>query len=86
MILPVLAYGNPVLKKRCCDISKEFENLLKFVSRTCHFVQLLHVKGISNTILMGTPADKPIAVDGVFYVPYSIGRLFGMKQDNRVKG
>ena len=42
--------------------------------------------GISNTILMGTPADKPIAVDGVFYVPYSIGRLFGMKQDNRVQG
>jgi len=42
--------------------------------------------GISNTILMGTPADKPIAVDGVFYVPYNIGRLFGMKQDNRVQG
>tara|TARA_R100000773_G_scaffold13402_1_gene12328 strand:- start:444 stop:3794 length:3351 start_codon:yes stop_codon:yes gene_type:complete len=42
--------------------------------------------GIGNTILMGTPADKPIAVDGVFYVPYNIGRLFGMKQDNRVKG
>jgi len=42
--------------------------------------------GIGNTILMGTPADKPIAVDGVFYVPYNIGRLFGMKQDNRVQG
>ena len=42
--------------------------------------------GISNTILMGTPADKPIAVDGVFYVPFRIGRMFGMKQDNRVRG
>ena len=42
--------------------------------------------GIGNTILMGTPADKPIAVDGVFYVPYNIGRLFGMKRDNRVQG
>ncbi len=31
MILPVLAYGNPVLKKRCRDISKEFENLLVLV-------------------------------------------------------
>ena len=30
---------------------------------------------------MGTPADKPIAVDGVFYVPMRIARLAGMKED-----
>ncbi len=42
--------------------------------------------GIMNTILMGTPADKPIAVDGVFYIPMHIAQKFGMKQDTRIKG
>ena len=30
--------------------------------------------GIMNTILMGTPADKPLIVDGVAYVPYRIAK------------
>ena len=42
--------------------------------------------GIMNTILMSTPADKPIAMDGIFYIPHRIGRLVGMREDNRVKG
>lgn len=42
--------------------------------------------GIANTVLMGTPADKPIAVDGVFYVPMHIAGKFGMKQDAKYKG
>lgn len=42
--------------------------------------------GIMNTILMGTPADKPIAVDGVFYIPIHIARRFGMKEDTKIKG
>jgi len=42
--------------------------------------------GIGNTVLMGTPADKPIAVDGVFYIPMHIARQFGMKQDPKFKG
>lgn len=42
--------------------------------------------GIGNTVLMGTPADKPIAVDGVFYVPMHIAEKFGMKQDNKYRG
>lgn len=42
--------------------------------------------GIGNTVLMGTPADKPIAVDGVFYVPMHIAKQFGMKQDEKFKG
>ena len=42
--------------------------------------------GILNTIMMGTPADKPILVDGVAYVPMNVARMFGMKEDARVKG
>jgi len=42
--------------------------------------------GIMNTILMGTPADKPNIVDGVVYVPYKIARQFGGKEDPRYKG
>ena len=42
--------------------------------------------GIQNTILMGTPADKPIAVDGVFYVNKNLGKMFGLKEDKIVKG
>jgi hypothetical protein len=42
--------------------------------------------GIMNTVLMGTPADKPIAVDGVFYIPMHIAEKFGMKQDPKFRG
>jgi len=42
--------------------------------------------GVLNTILMGTPADKPILVDGVAYVPMRIAREFGMPEDSIVKG
>ena len=39
-----------------------------------------------NTILMATPADKPIIADGVVYIPKWIGEKFGMKEDVRFKG
>ncbi len=42
--------------------------------------------GILNTIMMGTPADKPIIVDGVAYVPFRIAEKFGLKEDANVKG
>ena len=41
---------------------------------------------IMNTIMMGTPADKPILVDGVAYIPMRIARKFGLKEDERVAG
>ena len=41
---------------------------------------------VSNNVLMGTPADKPIAVDGVFYIPMRIARMAGMQEDPRVLG
>ena len=42
--------------------------------------------GIMNTILMGTPADKPIIADGVVYIPEWIGNKFGLKSDKRFRG
>ena len=42
--------------------------------------------GIMNTILMGTPADKPIIADGVVYIPEWIGSKFGLKADKRYRG
>ena len=42
--------------------------------------------GIMNTILMGTPADKPNIVDGVVYVPYRIAKQFGGKEDPKYRG
>ena len=42
--------------------------------------------GIANTILMGTPADKPIITDGVAYIPMRVAEKFGMKEDSKYKG
>ncbi len=42
--------------------------------------------GIMNTILMGTPADKPIITDGIVYIPMRVARKFGMKEDKEFKG
>ena len=61
-----------VLKKEQEDTVKSFRNALS--------------SGIANTILMGTPADKPIITDGVAYVPMSVAKKFGMKEDKKYKG
>ena len=42
--------------------------------------------GVLNTILMGTPADKPIISDGIAYVPMRVARKFGMKEDPEFTG
>ena len=42
--------------------------------------------GIANTILMGTPADKPIITDGIAYIPMHVASKFGMKEDAKYKG
>ena len=42
--------------------------------------------GILNTILMGTPADRPIMMDKVMYVPTRIGKLIGLKEDPKFTG
>jgi len=42
--------------------------------------------GILNTVLMGTPADKPNIVDGIVYIPINIAKRFGLKEDTKVRG
>lgn len=42
--------------------------------------------GIANTILMGTPADKPIITDGIVYIPMRVASQFGMKEDAKFTG
>ena len=42
--------------------------------------------GIANTILMGTPADKPIITDGIAYIPMHVAGKFGMKEDSKYNG
>ena len=42
--------------------------------------------GVLNTIMMGTPADRPIITDGVVYVPYRIAKAFGYQEDKIAKG
>lgn len=42
--------------------------------------------GILNTVLMGTPADKPNIVDGIAYIPINIAKRFGLKEDAKVRG
>ena len=42
---------------------------------------------IKHQVLMGTPADKPIAVDGIFYVPNHVARYIPfLKPDQRFQG
>ena len=42
--------------------------------------------GIKNTVLMGSPADKPLITDGIVYVPMRIGRFMGLTEDRRIRG
>ena len=42
--------------------------------------------GILNTILMGTPADKPMITDGIVFIPMRVAKQFGMKEDPEFTG
>ena len=39
--------------------------------------------GIMNTIIMGTPADKPIITDGVVYIPMTVIRKLGLEKTDK---
>lgn len=42
--------------------------------------------GVLNQIMTATPADKPLIVKGIAYIPMSIASKFGMKEDATVRG
>ena len=42
--------------------------------------------GILNTVLMGTPADRPMIMDNLLYVPMRVAKIVGLKEDPKFKG
>lgn len=42
--------------------------------------------GITNTVIHGSPADRPIITDGVVHIPMSIAGKFGFKEHPVLKG
>ena len=43
--------------------------------------------GVFNAVIMASPADKPIIMDGVVHIPWSVAKFIpGMKQDKVVRG
>ena len=62
---------------------------LKYASLRDEFRASLN-SGIENTVLMGTPADKPTLLDGVIHVPMSLVRKIGAEkfypEDPKVRG
>lgn len=42
--------------------------------------------GMLNTVLMGTPADRPILQDGVMLLPMNIAGKLGLKEHSRYRG
>ena len=43
--------------------------------------------GIFNTVIMASPADKPIMMDGIFYVPWRVAKYIpGMTESKSVRG
>jgi len=79
---PTFAYENRINQLALSELSKRKQISMDTVE---NFRTAMN-SGIMNTVLMGTPADKPIAVDGVFYVPMHVARKFGMSEDKKFKG
>ena len=75
-----------------------FENILNDVALKVHKEQPRMTKetlevyrsalqtGIMNTVIMGTPADKPIITDGVVFIPMSVAKQFNMPEHPVIKG
>ena len=65
---------------------KEFNRQTKIQTETLETFRASLNTGVLNTVLMGTPADKPIINDGIVYIPMSVARKFKMREDDLVKG
>ena len=66
--------------------NKEFELQTKAEQENVKTFRSALSSGVMNTILMGTPADKPIITDGIVYIPMRVAKQFGMKEDAAYKG
>lgn len=65
---------------------KEIQSQPRVRSDTTETFRTALQSGILNTVMMGTPADKPIITDGIVYVPHRIAKRFGYEEDNVVTG
>ena len=64
----------------------EIEKQARVAPETVETFRSALSSGVLNTILMGTPADKPIITDGIVYIPMRVAKQFGMKEDPKYKG
>lgn len=76
------AYENAINDLAVAEIKKQARVKPETVTR---FRAALS-SGIMNTILMGTPADKPLITNGVALIPMRVAKKFGMKEDPKYKG
>jgi len=65
---------------------KEIKSQQRVKPETTETFRTALQSGILNTIMQGTPADKPLITDGVVYVPHRIAKVFGYEEDEVVKG
>ena len=65
---------------------KEYDKRVREMDETVNTFRTALSSGILNTILMGTPADKPNIVDGIVLIPMRVAKQFGMKEDPKYKG
>ena len=56
---------------------KEIQKQPRVAENTVRKFRVAMSSGVANTILMGTPADKPIITDGVAYIPMRVARRLG---------
>jgi hypothetical protein len=65
---------------------KELQKAEKATGETVNTFRSALNSSILNTIMSATPADKPISVSGVFYIPMRIAKQFGMTEDSKYRG
>ena len=65
---------------------KELQKAEKATKETVNTFRSALNSSILNTIMSATPADKPISVSGVFYIPMRIAKQFGMTEDSKYRG
>lgn len=65
---------------------KELQKAEKATGETVNTFRSALNSSILNTVMSATPADKPISVSGVFYIPMRIAKQFGMTEDSKYRG
>jgi hypothetical protein len=78
----LIAYENKINQLALAD----FKAAKKMTDSDVDSFRVALNSGITNTVIQGTPADRPIITDGVVHIPMSIASRFGLKEDKFLKG